>query len=316
MSPIWKQSAWSSGTVGGSENISTKCQHPWTHHLMKVASRRSDQNCEICMHTKIKRLLLKQHNQQKCGDLTTDHKILDERWGSRNNVRCLVVTRDLTSQWVQSREKQFFQWTKKRVCDSFSSRQKSRKSITLTNHWNLANPVRTWHGIIVFPHFIGDEWDFWMLCAEKRMERCSVVAIWHCCLRNVQGLQADGRTPYEKRLREPIKGELRISKTCARLWRVRMSVEDRKGWTLSFRVLHRRKIVEDFFSARSLCVYCFRESAARPPNFFVNQREGALARRLLNVQGSSEPFSSEEDRERELAASFRLIVARSVSILN
>ena len=33
------------------------------------------------------------------------------------------------------------------VCASFSSRQKSRKSFTLTIHWNLANLVKIYHGI-------------------------------------------------------------------------------------------------------------------------------------------------------------------------
>ena len=38
---------------------------------------------------------------------------------------------------------------RKRVYESVSSRQKSRKSLTLRLLWNLAKPVKNYHGIIV-----------------------------------------------------------------------------------------------------------------------------------------------------------------------
>ena len=43
---------------------------------------------------------------------------------------------------------------RKGVRESFSNRQKSRKSFTLTIHWNLANLVKIYHGIIVLLYHI------------------------------------------------------------------------------------------------------------------------------------------------------------------
>ena len=44
---------------------------------------------------------------------------------------------------------------------NFSSRLKSLKSFTLTIRWNVANPAKIYHGIIVLPHLIDlrRDWD-------------------------------------------------------------------------------------------------------------------------------------------------------------
>ena len=50
--------------------------------------------------------------------------------------------------------------TRQRVCKSFSNRPRSRKSITLTTHWNLANLVKIYHGPSYFDTTcIRDEWE-------------------------------------------------------------------------------------------------------------------------------------------------------------
>ena len=91
--------------------------------------------------------------------------------------------------------------------ESFSSRRKSRKSIILTIHWNLANPLKTCHGIIVLPHSI-DPTRMVLLKSGAPNERRDVG--WFCgmllfCARCPRPL-ADGKTPYERRPGEPFEG--------------------------------------------------------------------------------------------------------------
>ena len=100
-----------------------------------------DRNCEVCKRTKIIRA--------SCRRRTGETVLRAEKFGDfdysrsqspqpRNNHRYAVVAQDLATQW-----------RRKGVYDSFSSRLKSRKSFILTIHWNLANLVKLYHGIIV-----------------------------------------------------------------------------------------------------------------------------------------------------------------------
>ena len=94
---------------------------------------------------------------EKFGDLTTaDHNVLNDRSASRHNHRYSIVVQDLTSQWIQSYpcKTKPSKETEKSLQKSFSSRLKSRTSFILTIHWNLANPAKTYHGIIVRQHSI------------------------------------------------------------------------------------------------------------------------------------------------------------------
>ena len=50
--------------------------------------------------------------------------------------------------------KQNLHMRRKGVYESFASRRKSRKSLTLPFLWNLANPVKTHHGIFELQHLI------------------------------------------------------------------------------------------------------------------------------------------------------------------
>ena len=71
---------------------------------------------------------------------------------------------------------------RKRDHESFSSRRWSRKSFTLTIHWNLANLVKIYHGIIELLHLI-DLRRMVLLkeqCAERGEEplQCSCNPAW------------------------------------------------------------------------------------------------------------------------------------------
>ena len=66
-----------------------------------------------------------------------------------------VVGQDLATHWKQSYPcKTKTSQETEGVFESFSSRRKSRKSFTQTIFWNLANPVKNYHGITVLqpPH--------------------------------------------------------------------------------------------------------------------------------------------------------------------
>ena len=102
--------------------------------------------------------LAKQHlARKKYGDLiTADRKVLNEEGESRNNHRYAVAVQDLATQWILSHlhAKRKLLRRRKGVYESFSSRRKRRKSSILTIPCILANPVKTYHGIIVRLHSI------------------------------------------------------------------------------------------------------------------------------------------------------------------
>ena len=121
------------------------------------------------------------------------------------------------------RAKQKLVRRRKRVHESFSSRQESRKSCTLTIQWNLANPVKFYHGTIEIQHFIDPRRMVLLKEVYRRVkegtsavlslsgldEKWWVDSLQCCCyLRNVQDLLADGKTPYGRRFGEPLKGPM------------------------------------------------------------------------------------------------------------
>ena len=119
-------------------------------------------NCEICLRTKIMRVPCKRRNEgsipwaEEFGDLiTADHKVLNEGSEFRNNHRYAVVVQDLATQWMQFfRVKTKILRIRTRIYGSFSSRLKSRKSVTLTIRGDLANLVKSYHEIIEHPLLI------------------------------------------------------------------------------------------------------------------------------------------------------------------
>ena len=116
------------------------------------------------------------------------------------------------------RAKQRLLRRRKRIYRSFSSRQKSQKSKTLTIHWIWANLVKIYHGITELQQPHRSETNGSAERAVRRVKEGSSAVLlqsgldekwWaefvECCcfLRNVQDLLADGKTPYERRYGEP-----------------------------------------------------------------------------------------------------------------
>ena len=109
----------------------------------------------------------------------------------------------------------------RKACGSSSNRQKSQASYTLTILWNLQNSVKTYHGIIGRPHLIDprpmefpkEQHEEWWKEPQPCWLQSGLDQKWwadsmecYCYLRNVQDLLADGKTPYEWRFEEPVKG--------------------------------------------------------------------------------------------------------------
>ena len=118
------------------------------------------------------------------------------------------------------RAKQKLLRRRKRVQESFSRRRKRRKSFTLTIHSNLANPVKSCHGIIELLHLIDLRRIVLLKKAVRRIkEGTSAVLLqsgldekwWansmecYCHLRNVQDLLADWKNSLGKAIRRTIK---------------------------------------------------------------------------------------------------------------
>ena len=117
-----------------------------------------DRSSDICMKTKITRVLCRKRTgaavprAENFGDLiTADHKVLSEGCESRNNHRYTVVVRDLATQWVQSYQckTKTSQKNSKKLAKVSGAQRRSRKSFTLTIHWNSAELVKIFPGIIV-----------------------------------------------------------------------------------------------------------------------------------------------------------------------
>ena len=122
----------------------------------------NDRNCEICKRTKITRAPCRRSNgeavprAENVGDLiTADHKVLSENCESRNNHRYAIVVQDLATQWIQSYpcSTKTSQETQ-RSLQNFLEPERKPKVITLTIPWNLAKPVKIFHGIIARLHHI------------------------------------------------------------------------------------------------------------------------------------------------------------------
>ena len=156
---------------------------------------------------------------RKFGDLTTaDHKAssLKVNFEPITDVQSWCKILSLNGFNLLSVQRHKLLRRRREVYDSFSSRQKSRTSFTLTFYWNLANPVKICHVIT----FHRSETNVIAERAARRItERTSVVLLqssldetwwadsmecW-CYLRNVQDLLTDGKTLHERRFGEPFK---------------------------------------------------------------------------------------------------------------
>ena len=176
------------------------------------------------MNTKIKRSSCRRRagtvvpRAENFGDLiSADHKVLSEGSESRNNHRYAVVVLDLATQCLQSYpcKTKTSQETQKSL-QKIPGADKETKShlFTQTIPWNLANPVKTYPGIIARQHHTDPKQIGLQKRAVRRLKEGTSVALlqsgldekwWadsmecYTYLRNIQYLLSDGKTPYERR---------------------------------------------------------------------------------------------------------------------
>ena len=109
-----------------------------------------DQNYEVSMQNTPWRI----HSASRKVWWLDNSRSQSSQWGV--NLETII---DMLSIWQPNafnliRAKQELLWRRKGVYESFSSCRKSRKSLRLTIHWNWANLVNTYHGIIVLQRSI------------------------------------------------------------------------------------------------------------------------------------------------------------------
>ena len=181
-----------------------------------------DPNCDICLKKKITRASCRRRagtvvpRAEHFGDLITpDHKVLSEESESRNNHRYAVVVQDLATQWIQSYpcKSKISQETQKNLMKFLeparkpkviyidnslefgkSCEESSSNHCTSTPHRSETNHiaeravrrVKEGTSAVLLQSGLGNEW--WADSME-----CNN------CLRNIQDVFSDGKTPYERR---------------------------------------------------------------------------------------------------------------------
>ena len=154
--------------------------------------------------------------------ITADHKLLSEGCESRKNHRYVVVLQDLGTQWIQSyrcktktsqeTEKSLqkfleLMWKPKviytdnarefgKVCEYLSCNHCTsapHRSETNGIAERAVRRVKEGTSAVLLQSGLDENW--WADSME-----------YHYCLRNIQDLLFDGKTPYERRFGEPFKG--------------------------------------------------------------------------------------------------------------
>ena len=153
---------------------------------------------------------------------TADHKVLSERCDSRNNHRYAVVVQDLATQWLQSYpcKTKTSQETEKSL-QKFLEPKRKPKVIYTDKSLEFCTSCEelSWNHCTSTPHRSGTngiaeravrrvkEGTFAVLLQsglDKEWWADSVEC--YCCLRNIQDLLSDGKTPYERRFGMPFNG--------------------------------------------------------------------------------------------------------------
>ena len=190
-----------------------------------------DRNCEICQRTKIKRAPCRRRiggavprAENFGGLITANHKVLSEGCEPRNNHRHAIVVQDLATQWLQSypcktKTSQEIQ----RSLQKFLEPERKPKVIYTDNSLEFGKACEdlSWNHCTSTPH--RSETNGVAERAVRRVkEGTSAVLLqsglnesWladsmecHCYLRNIQDLLSDGKTPYERRFGQPLKGPI------------------------------------------------------------------------------------------------------------
>ena len=179
-----------------------------SERLTKVVTRRhsilthflKDRNCEVYLRTKMTRALCRRRTgeapirAEKFGDLiTADHKVFNEYGDSRNSHRYAVVVQDLASHRVQSYPcKTKTSPETEKSLRKFLEPSKKPKFLLRTNHWNLENIVKVYHGIMGLQHLIDprhmaslkgpyDEWkkEFQEYCYNRDWIKNGGLILWN-----------------------------------------------------------------------------------------------------------------------------------------
>ena len=190
-----------------------------------------DRNCEICKRTKITRAPCRRRNGEAVpravnfGDLiTADHKVLSDNCESRNNHRYAVVVQDLATQWIQAYPcKNKTSQETQRSLQKFLEPERKPKVIYTDNSLEFGKACEdlSRNHCTSTPHL--SETDGIAERAVRRVkEGTSAVLLqsglneswWedsmecYTYLRNVTDLLSDGKTPYERRFGQPLKGPI------------------------------------------------------------------------------------------------------------
>ena len=177
-----------------------------------------DRNCEICQRTKITRAPCRRRNggavprAENFGDLiTADHKVRE----SRNNHRYANMVQDLATQWIQSYPcKTKTSQETQRSLQKFLEPNRKPKFIHTDNSLEFGKACEdlSWNHFTTTPH--RSETNGIAERAVRRVkEGTSAILLqsglnenwWadcmECCtyLRNIQDLESDGKTPYQRR---------------------------------------------------------------------------------------------------------------------
>ena len=190
-----------------------------------------DRNCEICERTKITRAPCRRRNDEAVpraehfGDfVTADHNVLSETCESRNNHRYAVVVQDLATQWIQA----YLYKTKnsqgtQRSLQKFLEPQRNPKVIYTDNSLEFGKACEdlSWNHCTSTPHR-SETNGIAERAVRRGKEGTSAVlsqsglneSLWadsmecYTYLRNVTDALSDGKTPYERRFGQPLKGPI------------------------------------------------------------------------------------------------------------
>ena len=190
-----------------------------------------DRNCEICQRTKITKVPCRRRiggavpRAENVGDLmTTDHKVLSESCESRNNHRFAIVVQDLATQWIQSYPcKTKTSQETQRSLQKFLEPDRKLEVIYTDNSLEFGKACEdlSWNHCTSTPH--RSETNGIAERAVRRVKEGSSAVLlqsglnenwWadsmdcYTYLRNIQDLLSDGKTPYERRYGQPLKGPI------------------------------------------------------------------------------------------------------------
>ena len=190
-----------------------------------------DRNCEICKRTKITRAPCRRRNRgavlraENVGDLiTAHHKVLSDKFESRNNHRYAIVVQDLATQWIQAYPcKTKTSQETQRSLQKFLEPDRKPEVIYTDNSLEFGKACEdlSWNHCTSTPH--RSETNGIAEGAVRRVkEGTSAVLLqsglngswWadsmecYTYLRNVTDLVSDGKTPYERRFGQPFKGPI------------------------------------------------------------------------------------------------------------